>query len=297
MEGVIEQLQEECEIYKGALQCNHPTSSSARSAASGMRERMRLQSHSTSALTAVKNTGQEAANNMGRLHLHCPGSDSPALVQMLPKVSQDAYVQTLETALAPCLKCTDYRQALLRVAVHVGKVCSQLQLPSHTLATDWRLMAETGRLDEEKLVETIREDLEGVEQVCTKLENRCSALQTKLVTQDGRFVELRGQYSELCGHVKALKQELSETQRKCEATICRAEDGHKQELERVREALRKEERASKKLWGEVSEMNQLKTKLEAHQIKKGICHGHQHHALLCLSLHPQSMSDKYWSIA
>ena len=272
MERTIEQLQEECELYKGALQCNRPLTTSSETVASGRRERVNQQSYSASVLTAVKNNEQGIVVDIGGSHLHHHSSDSispSTLVQALPRATQNVSVQTLETALALCLKCTDYQQALVQLGKQVGKLCSQLQQPSQTLASDWRAVVETGKLGARKLVESIEEDLEGVGQSYTKLENRCNALQAKLVTQDGGLGELRARWSELCSHVEALEQELVETKRNCETSIYRAEDRHRRELETVREALRKEERVAEDLREEVYEMKQSKTRLEAHQIKKG----------------------------
>lgn len=273
MEEVVRKAEEECDLFKGALQ--HSQSGTPQSAL-GVRRGMKLLDKSTS-YTSVAGVSQanpashESLPSKGKHNQQVDiggGAFKHSRSSFTDVNKHDVCVQTLETSLAFCMKCVSHQEALLGIREHVSKLCSQLQLISLS-TTDWKAMLDSGRLNTEKLVTSITYDLESVKASHRNLEHHCKAYQAKVTEQTSEMKQLKDLNNKLKISVDALEMELEKTKKKCDSDISCRENQHKRELEKVVAALRKAKEEVKELRQDLMSVKHQKAKLEAHQIKKG----------------------------
>ena len=87
--------------------------------------------------------------------------------------SVDVSVQTLETSLTACSSCSALMHRVETNAQKVASLCSTLQLPSQIQMTNWKLLIEAERMDQEKLASAIDNDLSTIKKFYDKYVRDC----------------------------------------------------------------------------------------------------------------------------
>ena len=143
--------------------------------------------------------------------------------------SHTTSTQTTDTALAPCIRCSDTQGSLVGVARCLSELTHQLLLPSQLSERNWSQEAERGDTKLEKWEEAATTDIVAIKTHCQTLVDRAEHLRGELNQQ--REVE-DALHLELC-------QLRSETEI-LQAAITGAERRHAEELGQSREAVSKQ---------------------------------------------------------
>ncbi len=179
--------------------------------------------------------------------------------------------QTVETAFALCVRCSETQICLVSVASSISQLCCECERESILAGTDWRSLAEVGGLSVAEWEGALGKDLETLKGCNRELKEKRQLLTSELSEHRETIEVLRTESELLRSELSDLHASISEVERRGELSLAETRKELSVKLTSLEEARESAEEGRRRLREALNAAQQKEAQLRSMVADLGLC--------------------------